>query len=205
MVKAPRPRTKKEVVAEFRETEILHAARWVIVRDGYRNASMEKIAEQAGIAKGTLYLYFDSKEELVRRATERGHEEMARTIERLTKEAIDPDAAIATYVRAMLRFCDENELLFRAMDAHPDSAGDPASNSVNRRIGQYVSLLERIIDDRVQAKKYRKVNSRRVARILVEAVRGVVIERLRERGRDRPSVEEDAEALLSVVMDGIRA
>lgn len=203
MSKSPRSRTKSEVVAEFREAEIIDAARRVIVRDGFRNTSMEKIAEEASISKGTLYLYFKSKEDLVRQATERGHAHMARAIERLTRETIDPDEAIATYVRAMLQFCDQNEVLFRAMDAHPDSAGDTTSTSVSRRINHYVTILEGIIDDRIRAGKYRKVSSRRVARMIVEAVRGVVIERLRERGRDKPSVENDVETIVSVLMRGI--
>lgn len=205
MSKSPRSRTKSEVVAEFREAEIIDAARRVIVREGFRNTSMDRIAEEARISKGTLYLYFESKEDLVRQATERGHAEMARTIEQLTKDAINPDDAIATYIHAMLQFCDQNEILFRAMDAHPDSAGDTTSTSVSRRINHYVTLLERIIDDRIRAGKYRKVNARRTARMIVEAVRGVVIERLRERGRDKPSVESETEMIMSVLMRGISA
>jgi AcrR family transcriptional regulator len=205
MSKSPRARTKSEVVTDFRENEIIDAARRVIAREGFRNTSMDKIAEKASISKGTLYLYFKNKEDLVRQATARGHAEMARAIEQLTKQTIDPDQAIATYVRAMLQFCDENEILFRAMDAHPDSAGDMTSSSVSRRINHYVSILEGFIEDRIRAGKYRKVSSRRVARMIVEAVRGVVIERLSERGRDKPSVESDAELIVSIFMRGISA
>lgn len=198
-------KTKSEVVAEFREAEIIDAVRRVIVREGFRNTSMDKVAEEAGISKGTLYLYFKNKEDLVRQATERGHAEMARAIEKLTQEAIDPDDAIATYVRAMLEFCELNEILFRAMDAHPDSAGGRTATSVNLRIDQYVTILERIINERIHAGKYRKVNSRRVARMIVEAVRGVVIERLRERPSDRISVESEVEMIVSVLMRGMSA
>lgn len=200
-----RARTKSDVVAEFREAEIIDAVRRVIVRNGFRNTSMEKVAEEASISKGTLYLYFKSKEDLVRKATERGHAEMARAIERLTQVAIDPEDAIATYVRAMLEFCDQNEMLFRAMDARPDSDGEKSATSVNRRIDHYVSILERIIDDRIQAGTYRKVHSRRVARMIVEAVRGVVIERLREPASQRGNVEYDVDMIVSVFKRGISA
>jgi AcrR family transcriptional regulator len=200
-----RARTKSDVVAEFREAEIIDAVRRVIVRNGFRKTSMEKVAEEANISKGTLYLYFKNKEDLVRKATERGHEEMARAIEKLTQDTITPDNAIATYVRAMLEFCDQNEILFRAMDARPDSDGEKSATSVNRRIDHYVSILERIIDDRVQAGTYRKVHSRRVARMIVEAVRGVVIERLREPVSRRGNVEDDVEMIVSVFKQGMLA
>jgi AcrR family transcriptional regulator len=200
-----RARTKSDVVAEFREAEIIDAVRRVIVRNGFRKTSMEKVAEEANISKGTLYLYFKNKEDLVRKATERGHAEMARAIEKLTQHTITPDDAIATYVRAMLEFCDQNEILFRAMDARPDSDGEKSATSVNRRIDHYVSILERIIDDRVQAGTYRKVHSRRVARMIVEAVRGVVIERLREPVSRRGNVEDDVEMIVSVFKQGMFA
>jgi len=200
-----RARTKSDVVAEFREAEIIEAVRRVIVRNGFRKTSMEKVAEEANISKGTLYLYFKNKEDLVRKATERGHAEMARAIEKLTQDTITPDDAIATYVRAMLEFCDQNEILFRAMDARPDSDGEKSATSVNRRIDHYVSILERIIDDRIQAGTYRKVHSRRIARMIVEAVRGVVIERLREPVSHRGSVEDDVEMIVSVFKRGMLA
>ena len=200
-----RARTKSDVVAEFREAEIIDAVRRVIVRNGFRKTSMEKVAEEANISKGTLYLYFKNKEDLVRKATERGHAEMARAIEKLTQDTITPDDAIATYVRAMLEFCDQNEILFRAMDARPDSDGEKSATSVNRRIDHYVSILERIIDDRIQAGTYRKVHSRRIARMIVEAVRGVVIERLREPGSRRGDIEDDVEMIVSVFKRGMLA
>lgn len=200
-----RARTKSDVVVEFREAEIIDAVRRVIARSGFRNTSMEKVAEEAGISKGTLYLYFKNKEDLVRKATERGHAEMARSIEKLAQATIDPDDAIATYVRAMLVFCDQNEILFRAMDARPDSDGEKSATSVNRRIDHYVTILERIIDDRIQARTYRKVHSRRVARMIVEAVRGVVIERLREPVGQRGDVENDVEMIVSVFERGMSA
>ena len=63
-------RSKEELLKVFRTEEILQAARRVISRDGLADASVERIAAEAGVAKGTLYLYFDSKETLLARACE---------------------------------------------------------------------------------------------------------------------------------------
>ena len=204
-VSRARPRTKSDVVSEFREGEIIDAVRRVIVRDGLRNTSMEKVAEEANISKGTLYLYFDSKDDLVRIASERGHAAMAQAIESLVPEALNPDNAIETYVRAMLEFCDRNEILFRAMEGHPDTGGGKSATSVSGRIDHYVSLLQRVIDEQMRVGKYRAVNSRRAARMIVEAVRGVVIERLREPVSRRTSLDADVEMLVSLFMKGMAA
>lgn len=44
---------------------ILEAAVKVIAANGYRNSQINKIAKKAGVADGTVYLYFDSKEEIM--------------------------------------------------------------------------------------------------------------------------------------------
>lgn len=47
-----------------RPGEILEAALEVFVQDGYRAARMESVATKIGVTKGTIYLYFDTKEKL---------------------------------------------------------------------------------------------------------------------------------------------
>ena len=51
---------------EARPEEILSAALEVFGDVGFAEAKLEDVAHKAGISKGTLYLYFDSKEALFR-------------------------------------------------------------------------------------------------------------------------------------------
>jgi AcrR family transcriptional regulator len=49
---------------ENKRVEIINAAATVFSRDGFHGAKMENIAKGANVGKGTIYGYFDSKEEL---------------------------------------------------------------------------------------------------------------------------------------------
>lgn len=49
---------------EQRANDIVDAAEKVIFAKGYESATMDEIAEEAELSKGTLYLYFKTKEEL---------------------------------------------------------------------------------------------------------------------------------------------
>lgn len=60
---APKGDMPKQTSSDKRET-IIDAAFDLFRHYGYRRTSMEDIARAAGVAKGTLYLYFASKEEL---------------------------------------------------------------------------------------------------------------------------------------------
>lgn len=54
----------RKVQPEIRIDQILSAAATVFISRGYRRTTMADIAREMGIAPGTLYLYFDSKEAL---------------------------------------------------------------------------------------------------------------------------------------------
>ncbi|HHX88257.1 MAG TPA: helix-turn-helix transcriptional regulator, partial [Paracoccus sp.] len=61
---APRkPRTKR---GRDTQQSILRAAEAVIGAQGYASASISDITRAAGIAQGTFYIYFDSKEHVFR-------------------------------------------------------------------------------------------------------------------------------------------
>lgn len=49
---------------DMRQRQLLDAALRVFARDGFDGASVASIADEAGVAKGSVYLYFDSKEAL---------------------------------------------------------------------------------------------------------------------------------------------
>ena len=57
-------KSKKEVVSQFRQAEIITAARTVFAEKGYIAATVDEIAQHAALAKGTIYVYFDSKEQI---------------------------------------------------------------------------------------------------------------------------------------------
>jgi AcrR family transcriptional regulator len=52
------------------ETSVVQAARRCFARYGYRKTSMDDVAGDAGVAKGTVYLYCSSKQDLYVRAVE---------------------------------------------------------------------------------------------------------------------------------------
>ena len=62
------PRTKEqfEVMRNQRKTLILDAALHVFAEEGYHSASISKIAKRAGVSKGLMYNYFESKQDLLR-------------------------------------------------------------------------------------------------------------------------------------------
>ena len=53
-----------DAIDTAKRRQIIEGARQVFLTQGFDAASMGEIARQAGVSKGTLYVYFTSKEEL---------------------------------------------------------------------------------------------------------------------------------------------
>ena len=84
-----------------RERRILDAALREFDQEGFRGASVERIAEAAGITKALVYQYFGSKEGVYTACAERGRAEMFAEMERTAAAAgEDPAAILAAVVSA---------------------------------------------------------------------------------------------------------
>lgn len=59
------PETRTGELAEERRNQILEAALAVFAREGLHDARMEDIAKKAGLSKGALYLYYNSKDAVI--------------------------------------------------------------------------------------------------------------------------------------------
>ena len=57
---------------DARPAELTRAALELFVERGYAATRLEDVAKRAGVSKGTLYLYFDSKEELFKAVVREG-------------------------------------------------------------------------------------------------------------------------------------
>src|SRR5918997_6896940 len=69
---------------------ILRAATKVFARSGYFNSKVADVARVAGVADGTVYLYFKSKEEILRSLFDRGVGEAVADARARTAELADP-------------------------------------------------------------------------------------------------------------------
>lgn len=75
------PRSLKEKQRQEREALILKAAEDVLMEKGYHETSVDEIAARVGIAKGTVYLHFPSKEDLVVAIFERDMQQLLQSID----------------------------------------------------------------------------------------------------------------------------
>ena len=94
-------RSLKERQRREREELILQASEEVLLEKGYQDASMDEIASRVGIAKGTLYLHFAGKEDLVIALVEREMQAFLKVIEDTIASHTTARATLEAILRVM--------------------------------------------------------------------------------------------------------
>jgi AcrR family transcriptional regulator len=86
---------------DARPAELLQAALSVFLERGFAAARMDEIAARAGVAKGTVYLYFPSKEDIFKALVQTA---AATNVERLEREAAAFGGPASALIRQILTF-----------------------------------------------------------------------------------------------------
>lgn len=77
--------------------QVMDGARAVFLNAGFDGASMNDIARAAGVSKGTLYAYFDSKEQLFEALIREDREQQAERLCAFPREGGDPGALLREF------------------------------------------------------------------------------------------------------------
>ena len=124
-------KTKKQVVSEFRQSEIISAARKVFAEKGYMAATVDEIAAEAALAKGTIYVYFESKEQIYNAVLENDLDALRTlTLEKIASAGTAREK-ISAYVNARFKYCEERRDFFRIMYIEP--SGSPVLSKAKAR------------------------------------------------------------------------
>ena len=100
-------RTKAAVVSEFRQTQILHAARACFAKHGLAAVTMDQIAKRARVAKGTIYLHYRSKEAILRDAIRNGITDLQQATVPIISEPGSLEQAVQRFFEATLTFFND--------------------------------------------------------------------------------------------------
>jgi AcrR family transcriptional regulator len=138
------------VVEVFRRA-ILDAAEKVFRDQGFADAKMAKIAQQAGMAAGTLYNYFDSKESIFRALIDQRAELFLASLQALAQQAPDPRQRLLAITRATFEYMESHTpmcMLFEQMGAHSAMAMRRACGpGVDRMRARYLNLVEGVLGE----------------------------------------------------------
>ena len=196
-------RTKKDVLSEFRRSELLTAARAVFGKKGFHEASIDEIAELAEVAKGTVYLYYKSKKELYMEALKFGVESLNERMKSKTEVTESCEQTLRLLTETKIVFFEENRDFFRIYYSELGKLpGHPSAIPFVRDLySEQAKLFEDVLRAGIRRREVRNLDVQKTALAIADLTRGVATQRLL--GTWKTPIASDVEFIVGVIWRGI--
>ena len=196
---APRPN-----VSEERKHQILNAAEEVFSQKGLDDTRMDDIADQTGLSKGTLYLYFKSKDDLIIAIFDRMFQRELNQFDSLLRTDLGAEELLARFTEAMIR---EVKLMLRLVPlAYEFMAMAFRSKFIQeafkRYLNRFAEVLVPMIQRGIDAGEFRPVDPLETALTLGAIVEGTILLWVYDRSLVDP--ERQIRAAMALLMAGLR-
>lgn len=172
----------------------------VLTEHGSEGLTMKRVADQAGVAKGTLYTYFENKEELLEATIQAALEPLRGELRSASTDS--PEERLAQIVDRHLSFFDDNTEVFRVLIYERHRVFGEWARYETSSYHAFVDQVATVIDRGIEAGLFRPLDSVKVATMLVEANVSVIHRRLFGNAND--PVETDRDLILEIFLSGIR-
>ena len=183
---------------------ILDGALKAFARKGFYNTKVSEIASEAGVADGTIYLYFKNKDDLLISLFE---DRMEWIIDRLETElsAIDGDA-VAQFRHMVKIHCElavERPDLAEFITVELRQSAKFVKEYENPKFGDYLKILQGLVEKGQQSGVMRDdLDGRLVSRACFGALDEVLLQ-LTLSGADAEEVEAKASQIATMLIDGL--
>jgi AcrR family transcriptional regulator len=182
--------TKEAVVEQFRCQAIRDAAMRVVARKGYDHVTVQDIADEAGIAKGTVYLYFKSREDILQKTMSVSFEDFhARIAAAIAGGGVFPEV-VERVVRTQLEYFDERKEFFRLYVAMAEPLGERRLKK-HAAYRTHIAQLAAMIENAARNGEVRDEPADRVAIAVASTIRDLALQRLAEKN-PRPLADDVA-------------
>ena len=147
-----------------KEGQILEAAVRVFALRGYHGSTMAEVAADAGVATGTIYLYFHRKQELLISLFQRHLGNYMSEMRPRVMAAAAGTPRLKALVESHLAFFAEDRALASVFQVHARDPDPELAEGIRPSVAQYFDIIGEVMESGVEAGAFRADLSVRLAR-----------------------------------------
>jgi len=167
----------KAIIRDFRRDQIIDVARRLFGERGTTEVPMDEIANEAGVARSTLYVYFANRDELLRGCLQRMHTLLLDALVTSWERDADPFDRLHTLVVAMLERIDDNPAFFRlalATQGGPSAAATTVGAELDLIGLDVAGLIRELIEQGTRSGRFRLVDPDKATTLVGQQLYGAM-------------------------------
>ncbi|HEY5729206.1 MAG TPA: TetR/AcrR family transcriptional regulator [Anaerolineales bacterium] len=197
---SPRPN-----VSDERKSQIITAAEGIFTQKGFGQARMDDIAEETGLSKGTLYLYFKSKDDLIIAILDRIFQREFKAFEQSDLTRMSASDAIGLFVDTVVK---DIKLMLRLMPVAYEFLALAFRNKTVQKalkvyVNRYMDILVPIIENGITSGEFKEVDPREVAIAIGAVLEGTILIWVYDKSLVNP--EKNIRSGIGLLLEGVQA
>ncbi len=198
---------RREIIKERHKQEIIEAALYLFGKKGYKNTTIEEIAEHAQFSKGAIYSYFESKQELFNEILKELFDKVQAFAEEAKNLKEDAREKLRVYALNVSRYFllesrhSFNVMMQAIMQMNAEDR-ERTKNYVIRRIKQINQILSDIFAEDLKSGKLKNLNPNLIVMIFNGILRDLIYGCLLEDFANL-TPERIVDITLEIIFDGI--
>ncbi|MGH7900423.1 MAG: TetR/AcrR family transcriptional regulator [Thermodesulfobacteriota bacterium] len=185
---------------ESRRERIIKVAAGLFSEKSYHDVTVDEIAEKVGVAKGTIYLYFPSKENLYLKILEDSYEAIESLLEREIAKTDPSTSKLRKVLSLIFEYYRRNLDVLRILSRDETHLIKEHFELTERWRMRRIRLYEKILEKGQKEGSFRNINTKLAALIIFGLVRSVMFFY-----KTNKTAGEIAEEVYSVISEGILA
>jgi AcrR family transcriptional regulator len=174
----------------------------LLSREGLNGLTMDAIAREAGVAKGTIYTYFRNKQDLVKEAIEATILPMIEMLNDILKSELSPDRKLTSLTLNHLLYYEQHRDFFGIFVHDRQAASQRLKRYRSCHYQQFLESVASVIQDGIDKQIFRNRDPNKLAAMLIEADIAIIFQRLLS--EQSGPVEEDASLITETFLHGIQ-
>lgn len=159
-----------------KRTVILDAALKTFVKRGYTETKVAEIASEAGVAEGTLYNYFQSKEDLLLALFDEKWGSIIEGIRKKISRLDDPNKKLKAIFSQVVIMFKKNRQLAELFMVDVKQSSIFLNNYTINRVVEFLDIIEEVLVEGKQKGVYRRDLDARVAKMIIfGAAQGILL------------------------------
>ena len=193
---------RKKIMEELTRNDILDSAVTILLDSGIKNFTVDAVASGAGIAKGTVYLYFKSKNKLLDAVLDRAYLPLQQDLHEIILTKEDPLKKLENCITVCLQHTEDNKFLLKQLRTVLFATMDIRISDKNSWYWILADMLGKVLEESAASGMIRPVNFVKVSALFIDSINSLMAHRILSDVKE--TIDQDVDEMMDLYLNGLK-
>jgi len=186
----------------FIRNDILESAIALLMEQGIEKFTMDRVSKSAGIAKGTVYLYYTNKQALLDAVLDYAYLPLQEQLKKIISAKGEPLWKLEQCIHVCLAHTEENKFLLRQLRTVLFATMDLRISDKKSWYWTIAGMLGKVLEEASASGMIRPVNYIKVSALFIDSINSLMAHRILSEVEE--NIDQDVDELMDLYLNGLK-